>query len=211
MTASKNASKTASKKLLVCAAVFATAPVAAAPLAVVTVAAPDINCVFNPTCKITVTDTGGNIPIPGIAGTARLQSRTFNGAKGAPAAGKRGYMYRMNLTQAYGIVDIPCVNALKVDFGPAVKLQYNKAGGLDDVFVVTKGGIGTIGLASADQTGNVITFNFSKPVCGGGSPGKGDTSHFFGLTSNHAPKAITAQVQVVGGPLVSVAARAPNY
>ncbi len=202
-----------SKKLLVCiaAAFAAAAPAAAGPLAVVTVAAPDINCVFNTTCKITVTDSGGDFAIPGMAGTARLQSRTFNGAKGAPAAGKRGYMYRMNLTQAYGIVDIPCVNALKVDFGPIVKLQYNKAGGLDDVFVVTKGGLGTVGLASADQTGNVITFNFSKPVCAGGSPGKGDTSYFFGLTSNHAPKAITAQVQVVGGPLVRVAARAPNY
>lgn len=187
------------------------APAAAAPLAVVTVAAPAINCVFNTSCKITVSDTVGTIPVPGISGTARLQSRTFLSGKGAPAAGKRGYMYRVDLTNAVGIVAIPCVSSLKLDFGPVTKLQYNGAGPPDDVFVVTAGGLGAIGLAAADKVGNVVTFTFSAPVCAGSSPGKGDTSYFFGLAAATAPKPVTAQAQVAGGPLVDVPARVPAH
>ena len=71
---------------------------AAAPLTVVTVAAPDINCVFETDCTIVVTDSVGNIALPGATGVARLQSRTFAGQPGAPAAGKTGYEYRMDLT-----------------------------------------------------------------------------------------------------------------
>jgi hypothetical protein len=59
----------------------------AAPLSVVKVAAPDINCVFETDCTIVVTDSIGNIPLPNITGTARLQSRTFTGQAGAPGAG----------------------------------------------------------------------------------------------------------------------------
>src|SRR5205085_6609182 len=78
------------------AAAFIAAPAAAqaAPLKVVTVAAPDVNCVFDPSCKLTVTDSVGDIVIPGMTGKAVLQSRTFSGAAGAPGAGLIGYEYR---------------------------------------------------------------------------------------------------------------------
>jgi hypothetical protein len=187
------------------------APAQAALLKVVNVNAPAVNCIYNTTCKITVTDSVGIIPVPGIAGTARLQSRSFTGAAGAPAAGKKGYMYRVDLTQAIGIVDAPCVSALKLDFGPVLKFNYDNSGLPDDVFVITSGGLGSVGIASADKVGNVITFTFSSGVCAGASAGKGDTSFFFGLTSNAAPKSITAQAQVQGGPLVNVQARVPNH
>src|SRR2546423_8758225 len=110
----------------------------AAPLTVVKVAAPDINCVFETDCTIIVTDSVGNIAVPAITGTARLQSRTFLGKPGAPADGKTGYEYRVDLTQATAIGDQACITGLDVDFGPVTKLQYNKIGPLDDVFVVTK-------------------------------------------------------------------------
>src|SRR3954468_12639969 len=103
----------------------------AAPLSVVTVAAPDINCVFETDCTVVVTDSVGNIPLPNATGTARLQSRTFAGMAGAPAAGKTAYEYRVDLTQATAIGDVACVTALDVDFGPVSKLQYNKIGPLD--------------------------------------------------------------------------------
>jgi len=55
------------------------------PLTVVEVSAPAINCVFNASCKITVSDTTGNILLPTVgAGTAWLQSRTFAGQPGTP-------------------------------------------------------------------------------------------------------------------------------
>jgi hypothetical protein len=183
----------------------------AAPLTVVNVGAPAINCVFDTTCKLTVNDTIGTIPLPGISGTARLQSRAFNGAAGAPAAGKHGHLYRVDLTNAVGVGNIPCVSVLKLNFGPVTKLAYVNGGAPGDVYVITSGGLGSIGIASADKVGNVITFTFSKPVCGGASAGKGDTSYFFGLTGATPPKAITAQMQVTGGPLISVPARVPAH
>src|SRR3954451_15665115 len=75
----------------------------AQPLTVVEVSAPAINCVFNAACKITVSDTTGNILLPTVAaGTAWLQSRTYPGQPGTPAAGLTGYEYRISLTQASG-------------------------------------------------------------------------------------------------------------
>src|SRR3954453_17088013 len=88
----------------------------AAPLSVVKGAAPDINCVFETDCTIVVTDSVGNIPLPNLTGTARLQSRTYAGQGDAPAAGKTGYEYRLDMTQATAMGDVACVTALDVDF-----------------------------------------------------------------------------------------------
>jgi hypothetical protein len=192
-------------------AMLLAAPAQAVPLSVVNVSFPAVNCVFNPTCKITVTDSVGNIPLPAATGPGKLQSRTFKGVRGSHAAGKTGYMYRVNLTQPAGLTAVPCVSAIKVKFGPVAKLQYNAIGPLDDVFVGTGGGLGSIGLSGADQVANVITFTFSAPVCAGSSPGRGQTSFFFGLASAKPPKAITATVVRTIGGSVGVPARAPNF
>ena len=84
----------------------------AQPLTVVEVNAPAVNCVFHPACIITVSDSVGFIPLPYLAApnTAFLQSRTFSGAPGTPAAGRAGYMYRISLTQAGGSAD--CLGGL---------------------------------------------------------------------------------------------------
>jgi len=197
----------------IAAAILLTLPVVAqaAPLKVVNVGAPASNCVYSTTCTITVNDSVGNIPLPGISGTARLQSRSFAGAAGAPAAGKFGFLYRVDLTQAIGNSTRPCVSTLKLDFGPLIKFSYVKDAPASDVYVITSGGIGTVGIASADKTGNIITFTFAKPVCAGSDSDKGETSYFFGLTGPAAPKAVTAQMQVVGGPLLDVPARVPTH
>jgi hypothetical protein len=201
------------RKFYLCAILCSLTGVAgAAPLTVVTVAAPDINCVFETDCTVVVTDSVGNIPLPGITGIARLQSRTFSGQPGAPGAGETAYEYRVDMTQATAIGDVACVTGLNVDFGPVTQLQYNKVGPTDDVFVITKGGLGTIGLASAVQNRNIITFTFSQPVCAIDSSGPGHTTFFFGLASTHPPKAIVATVEAPGVfPDLDVKARAPNH
>jgi hypothetical protein len=185
----------------------------AAPLTIVTVAAPDINCVFETDCSVVVNDTVGNIALPTVTGTARLQTRTFPGKPGAPGDGKTAYEYRLDLTQATAIGDVSCVTGLAVDFGPVSKLQYNKVGPTDDVFVITKGGLGSIGLASAEQNrSGVISFTFSQPVCAADSSGPGQTTFFFGLASVHPPKAIVAVVEVPADEDgAQVKARAPNH
>lgn len=194
------------------AAAFVAAPAAlqAAPLKVVTVTAPDVNCVFDPSCKLSVTDTLGDIVIPNLMGKAVLQSRTFSGAPGAPGDGLTGYEYRVDLTQATTSAEFACVTDLTVDFGPLVKLQYNKAGPDDDVYVITKGGLGSIGLISADMTDTKITFVFDGPVCAGTEREKGATTYFFGLASKGKPTDIIASVGVPGFAPADVKARAPT-
>src|SRR5437660_11345427 len=152
--------------------------VQAVPLKVVNVSAPAINCVFNPTCTVTVNDTSDNVTLS-AGGTGFLQSRTYKGAAGSPAAGLFAYEYRLDLTNAVGALNIACIDWMTISFGPVIStLDYNGDHKPDQVFVATSGGLGTIGLASAIQTGSNIKFTFSSPVCEGGSPGKGDTSFF---------------------------------
>jgi hypothetical protein len=185
--------------------------VAAKPLKIVTVSAPAINCVFNATCKLTVTDSSGNLDMPFLAtpGTAWLQSRTFSGEPGTPGAGLTGYEYRLSMTQAAGFSD--CVLGLVLDFGPVKQLPYTP-GSLSDVYVVTGGGVGTVGLKSADQEGSIITFAFDKPVCVPPAPSSAATTFFFGLASPKPPRAIGAGLFAVGKPpYYAVDARAPNH
>jgi hypothetical protein len=181
----------------------------ATALKIVTVTAPDINCVFDPSCKLTVTDTVGDITIPGMTGKAFLQSRTFSGAPGAPGDGLTGYEYRLDFRQAASQVDSSCVTDFTVDFGPLVQLQYNKVGPNDDVYVVTKGGLGSIGLFSADMTDTKINFVFDQPVCAGVEGGKGQTTYFFGLASKGKPLDTTASLNVAGAGPIDVKARSP--
>ena len=197
-------------------ALLALSPVAAnaAALSFVNVAAPAINCIFNATCTITVTDSVGAIPFsPGTAtGKGILQTRTYKGMPGTPGAGLTGYEYRIDMTQAVSPGEAPCITDLAVDFGPVTKLKY-KAGDPKtyDVFVITKGGIGTVPLFDVEQTGSVIDFVPNQPICAGVTPGTGLSSYFFGLASTYAPKAVTAHVGWPGLLPLDVAARAPAH
>lgn len=198
-------------KLILSVALLAWPAFAAAEaLGVVNVSAPAINCVFNTSCTISVSDSTSIIPLSGISGTARLQSRTFIGTSGSPAQGYHGYEFRVDLTNAVGILNIPCVQGLRVTFGPVASFQYNGVGPTDQVFVVTSGGLGTIGISSANKIGDEIIFTFATPVCAGGSPGSGETSFLFGLASARAPAAVTAVVLPTSGAPLWVAARAPS-
>ncbi|MDX6531586.1 MAG: hypothetical protein QOH41_3876 [Blastocatellia bacterium] len=193
--------------LLLCFTPFV---VQAVPLKVINVSAPAINCVFNPTCTVTVNDTSDNISMS-TGGTGVLQSRTYPGAPGSPAAGLYAYEYRIDLRNAVGAVAISCIDSMTISFGPVVgTLNYGGTLKPDQVFVITGGGIGSIGLASAIQTGSNIKFNFTSPICEGGAPGKGDSSFFWGLVSKTPPKFVTATLHEAGGATHSLKARAPK-
>ncbi len=181
------------------------------PLKVVNVGAPAINCVFDPSCTVTVTDTTDTIPIP-TGGTNFLQSRTFIGIPGAPANGLYAYEYRIDLRNALGITYIPCISSMTIEFGPVVStLDYDGDGVTgDQVYVVTSGGLGSIGLASAEKEDNTITFTFSAPVCAGGHPGGGQSTFFFGLVSTQLPRPVISTVKETTGTVHNVQARAPQ-
>jgi hypothetical protein len=184
--------------------------VQAAPLKVVNVGAPAINCVFTTAspCTITVRDTSDDVPLNG-GGVGRLQSRTFKGQTGSPADAMYAYEYRLDLRNAVGVLNIVCVDYMTISFGPVVSLDYDKDQKLDQVFVIASGGIGTVGLSSAVQTASSIKFTFAKPVCEGGAPGKGDSSFFWGLVAKTEPKNVTALLHETGGATHVVKARSP--
>lgn len=185
----------------------------AIPLTIVNVGAPPINCVFDASCTVVVSDTTAPINLAGSGSSGFLQSRTFRGSPGSPTAGLYAYLYRVDLRNAVGITGIGCVNSVTLNFGPVVStLDFNGDGSRDDqVFVINSGGIGSIGLASAEKVGQNITFTFSSPVCGGGSPGAGQSSFFWGMVSVYPPRFINASVSQTSGPARGVQSRAPRY
>ena len=181
----------------------------AGALTVVEVAAPDVVCVFEGGCKVAVKDTSARIPLNFSAGEPFLQSRTFAGAPGTPADGLTGYEYRVDLTTAGGAVD--CQLGLVVDFGPVVALPY-KGGQKADVYVVTRGGTGSVGITSAEQTGSVIAFTFAKPLCVEPKASSGPSTFFFGLASAKPPHDVSAGMWGIGTPAYIVLdARAPEH
>jgi hypothetical protein len=175
-------------------------------LNVVNTSAPSINCVFSTTCSIVVNDMGSNLPNGG-----RIQSRIFQGQPGSPMAGKWVYEYRVNMANAVGFTYVPYVDGMYiVGWGPVLAYDYNfDSIYTDQVFVVTAGGIGTVGLSSVNVFWGATFFNLSSPVYGGSFPGDGESSYFFGLVSNYAPTVKTAQVHMDNG-YAAVNVYAPN-
>ena len=195
--------------LPVVAFAFAALPLAAqaGPLSVVNVGAPAVNCVFNVTCTEVVTDSVGNFAVPGNLGMARLQSRTSPGIAPAPAGGKMDYEYRIDLTSVSAPLNVNCVTKIQIPFGPVVKEPY-PPGPLRDIYVVTSGGLGSVAVATATQSGSVITFNFGDPT----TPGicAGATGYFYGLTSAKIhPVMSKARIFFSNGPAVLVPVRIP--
>ena len=204
-------------KNLIFAFLFCFAPIAitAAPLKVVNVGAPAINCVFNPTCTITVNDTTANIPMS-TGGTGVLKSRTFKGLPGSPADGLFAFEYLLDLRNAVGATAVSCIDSMTINFGPVVStLNYNLDRKPDQVFVITGGGIGTIGLAAAVPTSN-IKFIFASPICSGvhgrgdAPDRKGESSFFWGMVSWNPPKLADAALHEPGGAIHHVSVRVPQ-
>jgi hypothetical protein len=184
------------------------AALSAQPLKVVNVNAPAVNHVFSPTGVITVSDHSAP-----IWGGGFLQSRYYQALAGSPAAGKYVYEYRVDLRNSVGVLAIGAITSITVNFGPNVKtLDFNGDKMADDVFVVTSGGLGTVGLVSAIRSGTSITFNFAGGgVAQGGSPGTGKSSYFFGIVSSYAKHDVTVTATNTLGPPLSLSAWAPTY
>jgi hypothetical protein len=179
-------------------------------LKVVEVNAPKVNCVFQTDCNLPVTDTSSNISLPFLAapGTAWVQSRTFAGEAGAPGAGTTGYEYRLSMTEASGA---GCILGFNLNFGPHKQLPYaNNA--LADVYIITTGGLGTIGLKSAERIGDMIAFTLASPLCADGPPDVKKTTFFFGLAAPAAPMHVGGSVYGIGEPgFFGVDVRVPKH
>jgi hypothetical protein len=191
------------------AALWAPASAHAAALTVVEVSAPAINCVFNTSCTVVVEDSTGTMEYTALGSGAFLQSRTYPGAAGTPGAGTTAYEYRVDLSGATTYTE--CLVGLVVDFGPVKRLPYPKTQSPPnkepvDVFVTTEGGLGSVGIQSAEQDDNVITFTFSSSLCAGQS------TYFFGLAALKGPQTATATLFGFGTPaFIQTASRTPQH
>lgn len=185
------------------------APASAGLLTIVETGFPAVDCLFQASCTIVVSDSSSKVDLGFDSGSGFFQSRIWNAAAGTPAAGKTGYLYRLDLRGAAGYTE--CVVGVTMKFGPVAKLPY-KSGSTDDVFVGTSGGLGTIKLKSAEQDGSVITFTFSKPVCRKIGAVAGETTFFFGLASTKLPQATAGTLFTAGSPgFYAVDLRAPIF
>ena len=181
----------------------AAAPTYAGALTVVEVNAPAVNCVFNASCTVVVEDSTGSTQFTAFGAGGFLQSRTYPGQPGTPGAGLTAYEYRIDLSQALGFTE--CVAGLVLNFGPVQKLTYptNQPA---HVYVVTQGGIGSVGIESAEQDGDVITFNFKSYLCAGAS------TFFFGMAAPKGPQSATAVLFKYGyPPFLQIDARTPQH
>ena len=189
--------------LIAAAAALRAAAAHAADLTVVNVSAPAVNCVFNASCTVVVTDSVGTLEYTPLGSGAFLQSRTYAGPPGTPGAGTTAYEYRVDLTQATDYTE--CLAGVVVNFGPVVQLTYppNQPA---HVYVITQGGLGSVGIQSAEQDGDVITFTFNGYLCAG------QTSYFFGLAAAKGPQSATATLFGFGTPpFVQTDARTPQH
>ncbi len=189
----------------------AVAPVAAphAALSIVEVSAPKINCIFDADCNITVDDLASHFVPPAASGDAFLQSRLWPaGEAGTAGAGLYPYLYRIDLRNARGVTAAACVTEMEIDFGPISPLDYDGNGKADQIFVITKGGIGNIKPAAATQSGDTITFRFDPAICVGGRTG--DSSFFFGLASSQPAEVVPAHLTGTVGLNHTLRAKAPQ-
>jgi hypothetical protein len=189
--------------LAAAAALWPLEPANSTNLTVVEVSAPAVICVFRTNCTVASDDSTGALADSPLGSGGFLQSRTYPGMPGTPGAGTTAYLYRVDLTAANPFAD--CLAGVVINFGPVKQLTYPQAQP-GHVFVTTQGGLGSVGIQSAELDGDVITFTFSTYLCGG------QTSYFFGLASTTAPQTATATLFGIGNPpFIQVDARTPTH
>lgn len=176
----------------------------AGALTVFDVSAPQINCVFNASCTVVVNDSTGALTFTALGPGGFVQSRTYPGQPNTPGAGVTAYEYRIDLASSNKFAD--CIAGVVIDFGPVLQLPFGPNNAKGHVFVTTQGGLGSVGIKSAEQDGTVITFTFDKYLC------PGATSYFFGLAAAKAPVASSATMFGLGAvPFIQTDARVPQH
>jgi len=156
-----------------------------------------VQCIFSPTCSVTVTDYVADFAVSGGSGNGWLQSRIFQSQDG-----RWVYEYRINMTQVAGLTYPPYADYLAIyNWGTPHQYDFNSDGiATDDVFNITSGGCAcTKTVTSAFLSGGYTYFYASGRVYSGSAPGNGESSYFFGLVSDQAPVLRTVWVHLDSG------------
>ena len=173
----------------------------------------NVNCLYVTTspCTTPVTDYVSYFNVSGGSGQAFLQSRIFQGQPGSAAAGKWRYLYRVNMTNVGALTYFPYVDQVAISsVGTVWSWDYNfDFNYTDQVFNITVGGIGTKAVTSSFVFWGWTYFDWSNPVYSGSYPGGGESSYFFGFTSDKAPVIRNISVHTDSG-WVTVTGYAPT-
>jgi hypothetical protein len=132
----------------------------------------------------------------GSFGAGSVQSRTYP----PTTAGLHVAEYRVWVDAAAADTR---VQSITVPLDGVQALAYRK-GALDHVYVVTSGGIGSVGVDAVERRGRAVTLRF-----GDGGVGAGASSYFFGLCSSAPVQPATATVVDGAGGRYEVPVRAP--
>ena len=179
------------------------------PQRIITVNAPQINCLFSTNCTVTVNDSTAPITFTNSTGSGFLQSRTYQGLPGTPEAGRYAFEYRIDLT---GISGSPSnnIDSLTLDLGELIPFTYGGQPS-NQVWTVTGGGLGVVGPSAVYSTGTNYIFIFNPPVWSGTS------SYFFGVISQFSPTNFVGRITSFEGPPPgnyhnkSILVRSPAY
>lgn len=199
---------------------IAAAHVLAAPLKIVKVNAPAINCLFSSNCTVTVNDAVAsfttNLP-PFTAGStnaslsAFLQSRAYQGQPGTPEAGLTAYEYRLVLKKLTGAKSFS-INSMTLNFSPYSNFNYQGQTN-NQAWAITSGGLGSVGPASAYATNSMVTFTFNPPVKLTSTSSQETSTYFFGMLSSHpVPNTLNSWAAFTGSEQSSSGSSIPiNY
>jgi subtilisin family serine protease len=185
----------------------------AAPLDFVQVGSPAVLCKFDSDCVGLVDDLAAPFELASHAGEAFLQSRTLPaGDPNTAGAGLHPHLYRVDLRNLTTQGEPGCVEHFEIRFGPIAPLDYDDSGDVDDGFVVTAGGLGSVAPSLVEQDGDVIRFGFAPPACAGSDleQTEGQSSFFFGLASSRPPRTLSARIRTTSGTQLDLLARAPE-
>jgi hypothetical protein len=181
---------------------FVTTIISAGPLQIVDVSAPTIDCFFNTNCIINGRDRIAGFVIPHTTGAGRMISRTYVGQPGSPLVGYGAYMY---CVQASGIrsggAEPAAIQSLSIPFSrEIIARDYGHTGMTNgQVWVITRGSIGSVKVSSATSFGTNIVFNFNPPIRCAVGTNMGQTSFFFGAVSTNLTRATVGQIQAIVG------------
>ena len=194
----------------------------AVQLNIVGVNATNINYLFSSNGIVTVKDTVDqfttNLPphmtkLANASLSGLLQSRTYKGQPGTKEAGLNAYEYRLVLKKLTGAKSVS-IDSMTLKFSPYSSFNYNNIISRrfsEQVWVITSGGVGSVGPSSAVASGsNVVTFIFNPPLKLSSASTQETSSYSFGMiSSNSPPNAANAWATFTGSEQLSSGSSIP--
>ncbi|MEM1194364.1 MAG: hypothetical protein AAGH42_13350 [Pseudomonadota bacterium] len=181
-------------------------------LRLVEVRSPQINCVFDRDCRITVQDFSEQFTLPFAGGIGFLQSRQFPvGEPGTRGEGLHAYLYRLDLTQMRNDQTARCIRSVRFDAPALAPLRYSNRRNARqaDLFYLANA-LGKVKPARVVRDGKAIEVRFGNLCTAGPNETNGSSSVFFGFAATTAAATVRARVTDQDGRAIDVLAKAPG-